>query len=125
MMQSADALITGYIMTRKSQIVIALCLLIFGIGMGFLINMKIKIQASQVSNIESDIPIPKLVENQIRTNDFTCPNTDPLTYEACLLYQSALGIWANSGYMEYCKAGVDDNLVSYPIGVETRKKIDI
>jgi hypothetical protein len=37
--------------------------------------------------------VPELVANQLKTGDLSCLNADPVTYEACLLYQGALGAW--------------------------------
>jgi hypothetical protein len=46
--------------------------------------------------------VPQLVAHQFKTGDYSCPTADPLTYEACLIYQSALGIWENIGLTTVC-----------------------
>ncbi len=53
--------------------------------------------------------IPELVANQFKNGDLNCPNTDSLTYEACLLYQGALGTWRQIGFPETCPNVADEN----------------
>lgn len=46
--------------------------------------------------------LAELVAGQIRTMDMQCPSTDALSFEACLLYQGALGIWNTMGRPHDC-----------------------
>lgn len=50
-----------------------------------------------------ELPLPELVAKLIEGGDPTCPGVGSLKYEACLLYQSALGVWRNVGFTRSCK----------------------
>src|SRR5689334_3195590 len=52
-------------------------------------------------------PLPELVAGQIATGVLSCPKSDPLLFEACLLYQGALGVWQNIGLPDTCPNVVD------------------
>lgn len=47
-------------------------------------------------------PLAELIAEQIKSGVVTCPNDDLLTYEACLLFQGALGVWQREGLTENC-----------------------
>lgn len=51
---------------------------------------------------EGPAGIPELVASQLKKGDLTCPNTDPLIFEACLLYQGALGTWRTVQLVDVC-----------------------
>lgn len=46
--------------------------------------------------------IPELVAQQLGSGDLDCPNSDPLGYEACLLFQGAMGSWQAVGLPDKC-----------------------
>lgn len=53
--------------------------------------------------VNNDRPtIPQLVARQLESGDLSCPASSPLTYEACLLYQGALGVWQRTGLQDNC-----------------------
>lgn len=47
-------------------------------------------------------PVPALVANGLRDGSLACPDGDTLTFETCLLYQGALGVWQRLGFPEVC-----------------------
>jgi hypothetical protein len=107
---------------------------LFFLGMGFGLLLKPseqsrippsneEIKPATLPKIANDTSIPKLIENQINTGNLTCPNTDILTYETCLLFQGALGIWQRTGMPDICPNVVDDNFESPPQNTESRPKI--
>jgi hypothetical protein len=51
--------------------------------------------------------VPELVASQIMSSSLSCPTSGSLTYETCLLYQGALGIWQAIGLPHACPAVVD------------------
>lgn len=67
------------------------------------------LETNQVNTGNPNFSIPQLVAKQLKSGDLNCPNLDPLTYEACLLYQGALGIWCAMGFPETCPDVVDDS----------------
>src|SRR6516165_448234 len=51
--------------------------------------------------------VPKLVASQITGGSLSCPTSESLTYESCLLYQGALAIWQVMGLPDVCPKVVD------------------
>lgn len=62
-------------------------------------------QAAQSSSAPSDErSIPDLVADLIDSDDPSCPKPNSLSYEACLLFQSALGLWHVFDFPKDCPA---------------------
>lgn len=61
--------------------------------------------------------IPQIVAEQIAKGDFACPRSDLLTYEACLLYQGALGVWKRYGFADICSVT--------EAGAETQRALEL
>jgi len=65
-----------------------------------------------LETVKDKMSIPELIANQLRNGVLTCSNSDSLTYEACLLYQGALGTWQRIGFPETCPDVVDESYQS-------------
>lgn len=70
------------------------------------------IKSSAESETSRELSMPQMVADQLRTGNLTCPNFDVLTYEACLLFQGALGTWQIVGKPDTCPEVVGDGLIS-------------
>src|SRR5262249_27631035 len=63
--------------------------------------------------------LAQFVANQLKTGDLNCPSSDSLTYEACLLFQGALGIWQTIGSPDICPNV--DSLRPFPLPASSHK----
>lgn len=58
--------------------------------------------------------LPELIADQIKSGYTSCPKSDVITYEACLLYQGALGTWQSIGMPDECPVVVGDDFQKFP-----------
>lgn len=90
-----------------------LAVLVLGLSLGLGAAPTSGIPAMSVGNADalsaSDASIPEFVAQQIRSGNLTCPADEPLTYEACLLYQGALGAWMTAGMPDECPAVIGES----------------
>ena len=59
--------------------------------------------------------LPELIADQIKSGYTSCPKSDVITYEACLLYQGALGTWQSIGMPDECPVVVGDDFRKFPL----------
>lgn len=69
---------------------------------------------------EADQPLAHLIANKLRNGDLQCPKDDGLTYESCLLFQGALGIWQRTGLVDECPDLYDSSRASQKSSVDSR-----
>lgn len=97
--------------TKAWFISIALSL-VLGAGGGWYFqgheNIKQNAADQAPKNNELQLSLPELIANQIESGHLACPHDDPLTREACLLFQGALGTWQRVNMPDVCPDVVAD-----------------
>lgn len=95
---------------QRSLVAISLTLnvaFVFGIA-AYRRGPEAALPLSPPDEIKVEISLPELVAEQLRQGDLNCPRQSPLTYEACLLYQGALGAWHSFGLANECPTTMRD-----------------
>ena len=88
-----------------SLILILLGLILIAVA-GYIIiplqSNKIDSDAKSLTPEKTHKTMAEFVAYQIETGNLSCPKDDLLTYEACLAFQGALGIWQRAGLTKHC-----------------------
>jgi hypothetical protein len=103
--------------------------LLFGISSGvYLLAVR---SGNDLNSPEADSTIrpkspgdklPKLIAINLENRNRDCPRFDQMTYEACLLFQGALGTWSKIGLPQHCPNFFDAKTV-YSLGSSHPKQL--
>lgn len=105
-------------MKTKSWFISIVLSLTVGAGGGYAIHAlqltkpetnQLPLKATEESDSVGSKLLPEIIASQLKSGDFSCPKDDLLTYEACLLFQGALGTWQRVDMPEECPSIVGDD----------------
>jgi hypothetical protein len=98
-------------MKTKSWLISIVLSLAVGAGGGYAIHAlqltkpetnQLPLKAAEESASVGSKFLPEIIASQLESGDFSCPEDDLLTYEACLAFQGTLGIWQRAGLTKHC-----------------------
>lgn len=116
----------------KNKLWLSAVAVIFAIGAGGVIYTRQTIESQSIEQpLTADASsikvtpktVPELIADQIQSGDISCPASDTLTYEACLLFQGALGTWQRVDMPYECPDVVGDKFEKSQLSPKPGRKL--